>query len=309
MLHLSFRHLRVFGALMTSSTATEAAESLNVSQPAVSKVLSQLEEDLGIRLFERIKGRLYPTPEAHALYPEVEKVFGAMNAVERMTLNMRDSGPGRVSIAALPTMSNILLPEVISHYRNVMPNVRVSVQVLPSLSIVEKVMEGHVDIGLLGDSTDVPTLNAEDLLECQCILIMPRDHPLCACDKIGLADTLDYPLISYFQDSPFGYRIKRTFEKQGYPFEPAIEASASSTICSLVENGAGIAIVEPYLLYSEKGPDVIARHIDPPLIIRPRLLYPRYRPLSGAATRLVEMFKALIDEKATQYADIGRPKE
>lgn len=304
-MHLSLRQLRVFRALMTSSTATEAAKSLSISQPAVSKVLCQLEEELAIRLFERIKGRLYPTPEAHSLYTEVEKVLGAVNAVERLALDMRDSGTGRVSVAALPTMSNILLPELIGIYRDVMPNVRVSVQVLPSLSIVDKVMEGHVDIGILGDSTEVPTLKAEDLLECRCVVIMPREHPLSACKTVRLSETLDFPFISYFQDSPFGYRIKKMFEEQGHPFEPAIEASASSTICSLVENGAGIAIVEPYLLYSENGPDVLARLIDPPLLIRPRLLYPRYRPLSGAATRLVEMFKTFFHEKADQYENIG----
>lgn len=300
-MRLSLRQLAIIRELMSSDTATAVASKLNVSQPGVSKVLRQAEEELGIPLFERIKGRLYPTPEAHALMPELERVFGAVEAFGRVAADMRDATSGKISIAALPTLANVFLPDIVREFRNDFPKVKISVQVLPSLSIADQVAEGHVDIGLLGDSTDVPANKSEDLLHCESVCIMPIGHPLAAKDHVSLAELIPYPMVSYFLDSPFGTRIRKIFADAGLNYDPAIEAGASTTICSMVESGAGIAIVEPYLLYSERPPQVTARPVTPVIPIRPRLIYPRYRPLTKAARVFVEMFKQSLAKKSKIY--------
>lgn len=300
-MRLSLRQLAVIRELMSSDTATAAASKLNVSQPGVSKVLRQAEDELGIQLFERIKGRLYPTPEASTLLPELEKVFGAVEAFGRVAADMRDATSGKISIAALPTLANIFLPDIVSDFRNVLPNIKISVQVLSSLPIADQVSEGHVDIGLLGDSTSVPTNKSEDLFHCESVCIMPIGHPLAERDHISLSELIPYPMVSYFLDSPFGTHIRHVFSDAGLDYDPAIEASASTTICAMVESGAGVAIVEPYLLYNERPPQVIARPVVPVIPIRPRLIYPRYRPLTKAARLFVEMFKISLAEKAKAY--------
>ncbi len=302
-MRLSLRQLAVIRELMSSDTATEVATKLNVSQPGVSKVLRQAEDELGFQLFERIKGRLYPTPEAISLIPELEKVFGAVEAFDRVAADMRDATSGKISIAALPTLANVFLPDIVRDFRNELPNVKISVQVLPSLRIADQVAEGHVDIGLLGDSTDVPTNKSEDLFYCESVCIMPLGHPLAEKSRVSLAELATYPMVSYFLDSPFGTRIRKIFTDAGLDYIPAIEAGASTTICSMVESGAGIAIVEPYLLYSERPPQVISRPLSPVIPIRPRLIYPRYRPLTKAARLFVDMFKESLAEKSRIYGD------
>ncbi len=300
-MRLSLRQLAVIRELMSSDTATAAASKLNVSQPGVSKVLRQAEDELGVQLFERIKGRLYPTPEANTLLPELEKVFGAVEAFGRVAADMRDATSGKISIAALPTLANVFLPDIVRDFRDVLPNVKISVQVLSSLRIADQVSEGHVDIGLLGDSTSVPTNKSEDLFHCESVCIMPIGHPLAEKEHVSLSELLPYPMVSYFLDSPFGTHIRKVFSDAGLDYDPAIEASASTTICAMVESGAGVAIVEPYLLYSERPPQVIARPVVPVIPIRPRLIYPRYRPLTKAARLFVEMFKLSLAEKAKTY--------
>lgn len=300
-MRLSLRQLAIIRELMSSDTATAAASNLNVSQPGVSKVLRQAEDELGVRLFERIKGRLYPTPEATTLMPELEKVFGAVEAFGRVAADMRDATSGKISIAALPTLANVFLPDIVCEFRNLLPNVKISIQVLPSLRIAEQVSEGHVDIGLLGDSTSVPTNKSEDLFHCESVCIMPIGHPLAEKERVSLSELAPYPMVSYFLESPFGIRIRKIFADAGLNYDPAIEAGASTTICSMVESGAGIAIVEPYLLYSERPPKVIARPVVPVIPIRPRLIYPRYRPLTKAARLFVDMFKLSLAEKARTY--------
>lgn len=303
-MRLTLRQLAIIRELMSSDTATAVASKLNVSQPGVSKVLRQAEEELGIRLFERIKGRLYPTPEANALYPELEKVFGAVEAFGRVAADMRDATSGKISIAALPTLANVFLPDIVCEFRKTLPNVTISVQVLSSLRIADQVAEGHVDIGLLGDSTSVPTNKSEDLLHCESVCIMPLGHPLAEKKNISLSELTAYPLVSYFRDAPFGARIKKSFTSEGLDYEPVIEASASTTICAMVESGAGVAIVEPYLLYSQRPPNVIVRPVAPVIPIRPRLIYPRYRPLTKAARLFVEIFKISFTEKTRAYGSL-----
>ncbi len=290
---------------MNSDTATKAAEKLGLSQPGVSKVLRQAEEELGFHLFERIKGRLYPTPEATTLFPELEKVFGAVEAFGRIAADLKDATTGRISIAALPTMANVLLPDIVTAFRKELPNIKVSVQVLPSLRIADQVAEGHFDIGLLGDSTPELTNKVEDLFYCESICIMPEGHPLAERDVVPLAAMNDYAIVSYLLDSPFGNRINQAFGGRGLAYDPAIQASASTAICAMVESGAGVAIVEPYVLYSERPPKVIARPTSPVIPIRPRLIYPRYRPLTMAARRFVTMFKSSILKKAEVYGDLA----
>ncbi|MCG8546909.1 MAG: LysR family transcriptional regulator [Alphaproteobacteria bacterium] len=289
---------------MNSNTATEAATALNMTQPGVSKALRQIEDELGIVLFERIKGRLYATPDARTIYPEIEKVFSAVKAVKQVAGNLRDMETGSVSLAALPTMANVLLPDLICEFHQNLPNVHLSVEVLPAPRIVERVMEGDIDIGLVGDSTEVSTVKSEDLFECECVCIMAPDHPLAGRDHVALADMLAFPIISYFVDSPFGTRVRKAFEAQGLTYEAAVETNAVTTICLIVENNAGIAVIDPYVLCTDNAPRVVARAIWPRITIRPRLLYPQYRPLSTAARWFAAMFKDMTEKKVRKYARI-----
>lgn len=303
---LSLRQFIVFRALMNSNTATEAATALNITQPGVSKALRQIEEELGVTLFERIKGRLYATPDARILYPEVEKIFSAVKAVKQVACNLRDAESGSVSIAALPTMANMLLPDLICRFHRQSPNVRISVEVIPAPRIVERVREGDIDIGLVGDSTKVSTVKTEDLFVCECVCIMARGHRLANKKSVTLKEISEFPIISYFVESPFGQRVSRAFERQGLSYDVAIEASAVTTICSIVESDTGVAIIDPYVLCTDNAPKVVAKLIDPAITIRPRLLYPQYRPLSSTARRFVEMFKTITEAKVRKYARIEK---
>lgn len=304
---LSLRQFTVFQALMNSNTATEAAKTLGMTQPGVSKALRQIEDELGIVLFERVKGRLYASPDARTLFPEVEKVFSAVKTVRKVARNLRDMEYGSVSLAALPTMANILLPELICEFYRKSPTVHLSLEVLAAPRIVERVMEGDIDIGLVGDSTEATSVKTEDLSECECVCIMSPDHPLADREYVEPADMAEFPTISYFVDSPFGTRLQEVFQSVGLTYEAAIEISAVTTICKIIENGIGVAIIDPYILYADNAPNVVAKAIRPKIIIRPRLLYSRYRPLSVVARQFAEMFKVTTEEKVRKYARIGNP--
>jgi DNA-binding transcriptional LysR family regulator len=98
------RQLEVFRTIMRCGTLTEAARSLNVSQPALSQVLFHTEDELGFKLFDRVKGRLVPTPEAEELYPEVDRIFGDIEILRRTASELK-AGQPRPRSRSCPTRS------------------------------------------------------------------------------------------------------------------------------------------------------------------------------------------------------------
>ena len=100
---MNLRQLEVFYAIMQAGSVTAAARNLNITQPAVSNVLKHAEQQLEFKLFQRIAGRLHPTPEASDLLPDVSEMFGRVGTLNRLVQDIRDGRSGRLVIATAPT--------------------------------------------------------------------------------------------------------------------------------------------------------------------------------------------------------------
>jgi DNA-binding transcriptional LysR family regulator len=134
---------------MSSASMTEAARRLHVSQPAVSTVLKHAEQRLGMKLFQRAGGRLFPTPEALALFPDVDDIFTRLAALGRVAKGLRDAATGVISIAASPTLANALLPAAVAAFAADRPLVQVVLKALPTEQIVTSVRDRAFDLGLV----------------------------------------------------------------------------------------------------------------------------------------------------------------
>ena len=125
------RQLEVFTAVMRAGTVTEAARMLNISQPALSQILRHTEDELGFALFLREKGRLRPTPEAHELYPEAERLFGEIEGLRRKTADLRLGQAGLVRIGSSTPVAMSVLPGVLSAFRTRHPDIALRCNVAP----------------------------------------------------------------------------------------------------------------------------------------------------------------------------------
>ena len=99
---MRLRQIEVFHAVYSSGTMTNAAAKLNVSQPSVSKVLAHAEQQLGYRLFDRVKGKLIPTPEAHQLFKHVREVYEDVDRLRHVASNLKAASAGRIRVASTP---------------------------------------------------------------------------------------------------------------------------------------------------------------------------------------------------------------
>ena len=279
---MNLRHIEVFYALMRSSSMTEAARRLHVSQPAISTVLKHAEQRLGMQLFHRAGGRLLPTPEAIALLPDVEQIFTRLEALARAAQGLRDASTGVLSIAASPTLASVLLPPAVAAFTQERPQVRVLLKSLPTVQIAAGVRDRICDLGLIYEPAGAidDDMTAETVGSFHIACVMPRDHPLAALETLGPAELRGCPLITFGPATPLGARLAAAFRAADVPLEVRVESSSSATSLFLVAAGAGIGLVDSAGALGEAFPSLAVRDFVPRIENRILLLHARDRPRS-----------------------------
>ena len=290
---MNLKQLEVFYAIMNTGSVTAAARNLNVTQPAVSNVLKHAEQQLRFRLFERKGGRLYPTPEAADLLPDVNEIFGRLGTLNRVVQEMRDGRTGRLVIATSPTLVHAFLPRAVALLRRRSPGVHVSMLSLPTALAVERVARREADMGMIYAPANDPGVDAEDLITSELACVMLKTHPLAKKRYIGVGDLPDEALISLGAHTRLGTLVEDACRK-GNVHAPqiGIEAGSSVAACLMVSEGAGIALVDCATALSGKFNDLAFRPFKPKVEVTVQLIYPRERPRSRVAVRLSEHLRA-----------------
>ena len=289
---MNLRQLEVFHAIMQAGSVTGAANALNVSQPAISGVLKHTEQRLKMKLFERIGGRLYPTPEATAILPDVSEIFGRIDTLHRSMQEMRDGRSGRIVVATSPTLVNAYLPRAIGLFCKLSPLVQISILSLPTPSAIERVARREADIGLVYAPVLDRGVEAEDLAITEIACVVPKTHPLAHKEEVSALDLVDESVISLGPRTMLGMLIEEASRRAG-GIAPLIriEASSSLTACLLVSEGAGVALVDRAAAVSRKFDDLAFRSYSPKISVPIKLIYPRERPRARATLQLAEYLK------------------
>jgi DNA-binding transcriptional LysR family regulator len=300
---MRLRELEIFNAVMKARTTTGAADLLGVSQPAISKAIRHLELHTGLTLFERVRGRLQPTPEAQTLYENVANVFARLETVGRVAQDLRGGRGGIISVAATPTLGSSLLATSVVRFRQHHPETQVIFRSITSHDVARRVAGGEADFGSVHSKVDKAGLEAEALTPAEVVCILPRGHLLANRAFVTLEDLLPYPLISYRPGTPIGTSIAQAFQTAGLDKAIDVQTSLSSTACLLTAQGAGIALTDPFAIVTAKYPSLVVRALRPRIAIGIDLLFPRENPSSGIAMKLAQQTRLVAAEMAASVAE------
>ena len=291
---MNLRHLEVFHAVMQAGSVTGAAHLLNVTQPAVSNVLRHAEQQLKFKLFERIAGRLQPTPEASDLFPDVQEIFGRIDTLNRAVDEIRGGRTGRLVIAASPTFVNAYLPKAVSRLRQHSPGARITIHALPTAkSIEERVARREVDIGLVYAPVMDPSVVIEEVTKSNVVCAVPRRSPLARRKELGPGDLASGTLVAIGPTTRIGIAIKEAYGAHGLPMPVvAIEVNSPQAACLMVAEGVGIGLVDLATVHQYPLPDVVFRPLRPHIELRLCLIFPKDRPRSRLAMRFAEGLRA-----------------
>jgi DNA-binding transcriptional LysR family regulator len=290
------RQIEVFHAVYSRGSVTKAAEALNVSQPSVSKVLAHAEQQLGYSLFDRVSGKLVPTPEAHQLFAHVSNVYDSVDRLRNVAENLRAAETGKIRIAATPAFGMDLLPWSVATYREKHSDTFFAVETLHHDEICSALLESRLDIGLAFDPVVMPGIAEETLAHGTLCVLAPPDIDLGAKHAVTLNDLADLPFIKLDNRGPLGRLLSTHIDSSGVQLNTVASVETYHVAKALVSYGAGITITDEVTAKSDGHADIQVRPLNPVLRFRISALQSENVPMSIVSQKFLAHLSNSIRE-------------
>jgi DNA-binding transcriptional LysR family regulator len=287
------RQIEAFRAVMLTGAMTAAAEIIHVTQPAVSRLIRDLEAELELALFHRRGNLVVPTAQAQALLVEVERSFIGLSQIRAFAKDLRNGQGGSLKVAALPALANGFLPRFVAKFSRERPRLSIMLDGLPSQVIRDRVVSGQLDIGITAFPFHRHSLTITPLGD-GAVVAMPSGHRLAGQSSVRPEDLDDENLI-----------LLTKFRTGVQPVEVAlqsvtrrapIETPLTTIACVLVTEGMGVAIVDPFGASEFVGKGLVLRPFEPSWIIGSALVHSSDRALSLVAREFRDALLAHVRE-------------
>lgn len=282
---------------MLHQTVTLASEMLHISQPATTRLIADLERSLKFRLFDRVKGRLYPTVEARALYEEVQRSLAGVDRIARAADEIRNMQRGTLHVAAAPALALSFLPHAIADYLKMRREAHVSMVMHSSRSVVDMVMGQRCDVGFVRLSINHATAHGERLVATKMVCALPAGHRLCAKDVVGPSDLAGERFVAHPRSVEARLQLDALLAAHGVEVKLQMETQISYAICSFVEAGAGVAVIDAFSAWSYRGTGVVFKPFDPAIFTDTAVLTPSQRPTPLLLKSFVQHVRTFAMEK------------
>ncbi len=286
--------VEAFLAVATFASFRRAAESLNLTQPAVSARIRGLETSLGVQLFERGRGSFTLSRAGRQFRPYAERILQAAALARLAVQNHPGKGAAALHLAAVLPLCTCLLPQALKRFRAIHPNVMVTVRSGHPREILDTVLRGDAEIGI-ARSLHHPDVETISLGEDPLVLVAPLGSPMTPTRPVRLADLADQPFIFFDRDSPDWALSHGLFSRAGLTPNIAVEVETVELAARMVEYGMGLALLPRLTVADEvrRGRVVVIQVIDADL---PRgsldILHLRRQPLSPVALAFVNLLRA-----------------
>lgn len=293
------RQIEAFREVVVHGSLTAAALTLNISQPAVSRMIRDLTEEAGFTLFERHKGRMKPTRPALMFFQEVERSFVGLDQIRQAAVQIQQLETGRLRVAAMPVLGSFLLPEASDRFLGANPQVAFHIEVHSSPMIVQLLREQQVDIGFV-QSDMVPLYVAPERrihFEAPCVCAFHRDHPFAAKEIISLDDLDGQSVIELNKQSSINRQLNSLCNNHGINIGRQLQVSWFQLACDFVARGHGIAIVDLLSASYHRDPNLVFRPIQFPVNYEFDLMYPPISSANPLAASFVEEVISLLPKE------------
>ena len=249
---MRLRQIEIFYHVYRTCSISGAARDLNVSQPSVSKVLRHAEDQLGVDLFLRHKGRLIPTQAAHELFAEAEDIYARLSTFNRSLENIAKRRGGHLRLGVLPSLSLSVGPDLISRLRADDPLLQFEFTTMHSAEILPVLLERKIDLCIGFEAPDDDRLNCELLGNGQMVLV--ASHPLQSDgSSFDLSAINGADFISMRDSGPVGSLVVDALAARGIEPNEIVSAHTYHVALSLARKELGLAITDQFSAYSHLG--------------------------------------------------------
>ena len=250
---MNLQYLRVFLTVAEHEHITRASEELILSQPAVTKTIQHLEQEVGLELIERHGRRIALTHAGHVLHNYARRVFALEREMEEALSALRDVDAGEVTVAASTTTGVYLLPPIVARYHARYPKVTLNITILNSHEIVEETLNWSLDFGLVeGDASALPQgLLVEVFAHDELVLVVSPKHRWGGLPAILPTDLRDGQLLMREQGSGIREVIEHALLLHDVQVRPLLTVPDNEAIKQMVMSGVGAAIVSALAVQRE----------------------------------------------------------
>ena len=297
--HWSSRELDVFLALAETLSFRRTAERMHLSQPAVTGMISRIEESLQVKLFDRTTRQVQLTGPGQVFVEQAQRLRHLADETVRSVRDMATLQTGQVAMAALPSLAATVVPAAFSQFSKVFPGVQLKLTDTLSGPAFDMVRAGRVEFALTAANPAYADLDYLPLASDVFVLLIPSDHEL-AQEKGGLtwAEIAGLTHISMPLPTSVRQYADAAFLEHRIRFQPAYELEHLATIKALVSAGLGVAALPELAANVGQEKGIARRVLIEPKIRRPiGLVTRRGRSLSPAAQAMVEYLRAQINPK------------
>lgn len=300
-LNVTLKQIRAFVAAADTGSLTTAAVVVNSTQSSLSVLIRELEEAIGLRLFDRTTRKLVLTEAGQEYLVHAQRILIEVEHAHLSTTELVERKRGRVVIAAPPIMAAALLPEIIADYHRSYPNISIVVEDMPPAEIVPAVASGQIDcgIGVFGETPD--GVKAVAVLKERMLIIAKAGNPLLARPTLRWSDLRGQPVVAIKGGAQIRREVDVRLRLARITEEPVIEVRQMLTVLGMVSAGLGVAVwpswasmfLAPFGVEGRPLADA-APHLDVAVIT------PGNRGLSPAATSFHTMLTANIGRVVAQ---------
>lgn len=250
---MELRQLLYFATVAQKLNFSRAADELHVTQPALSQQIRVLETELGVRLFDRVGGKVSLTKAGEALLPHATRILAAVEAAEQAVDELGTLSRGTASLGAPPTVSSNRLPALLARFRRQYPGLEVTLREAGTEALLKLIEGGQLDLAIVVTDRLPPVVEQQPFLQEPYVLAVSAHHRLARRPRVRLADLAGEPFILF----PESYKLREVTLQacRAAGFEPkvALDGGAMQSALEFVASGLGVALVPRLALQRARG--------------------------------------------------------
>jgi DNA-binding transcriptional LysR family regulator len=253
---MDIRHLTYFVHVAKEKSFTMASQKLHISQPALSKMIKSLEDELGVTLLDRSVKAPKLTDAGENLLEQAQKILEAFEALSKSISDTVNLQKGHITVGVPPVIGTVFFPKVIADFRKKFPGVKFSMIEDGARKIQEKVNEELIDLGVVITPVSSSHFNVVSVIQDEIVLLVHKDHPLASKNQVIMSDLKDEPFIMTTEDFMLHHLILKVCRDAG--FEPKIDLVTSQWdfIQELVSLKQGVSLLPRPILEKFNTPNI-----------------------------------------------------
>jgi DNA-binding transcriptional LysR family regulator len=294
-MRVTLGQLKAFEAVARLGSFSGAAKELFITQPAVSKKIRLLNEEVGLPLLEQVGKRIYLTDAGRLLLEVCTDWLETWARFEQSVADMRGVKKGRLRIAVVTT-SKYFMPRVLGPFCDRYPGIDVAMEVINRDRLLERLARNEDDLYIMGVPPDDLDIDSEPLIGNPLVVVAPGTHPLAKRQRIRFAELADQVFLTREKGSGTRIAIERLFDEKGAPLNVRMELGSNEAIKQAVAGGLGLAIMSRHALNPLTGNDhIVELNIEGfPIQRHWYVVTPRGKQLSVVARTFLEFLRTHI---------------